>query len=130
MPSARVLDVGNCDPDHGSIRRMLVNHFEVEVDRVMFPGEALREMGHQTYALVLINRLIFADDSDGMVLVRAMQADEKLRRTPVMMISNFADAQARAVAAGAIRGFGKATVDAPETLDRLAQYLPPKAPRS
>ncbi|MFN0135411.1 MAG: response regulator, partial [Phycisphaerae bacterium] len=122
--------VGNCDPDHGSIRRMLVNHFEVEVDRVMFPAEALREMGQQTYALVLINRLIFADDSDGLVLVRAMQADEKLRNTPIMMISNFADAQARAVADGAVPGFGKATVDAPDTLDRLAQYMPPKLPRS
>ncbi|MFN0135407.1 MAG: hypothetical protein ACKVS9_04730 [Phycisphaerae bacterium] len=79
---------------------------------------------------MLINRLIFADDSDGLVLVRAMQADEKLRRTPVMMISNFADAQARAVLAGAVSGFGKATVGTPETLDRLAQYLPPKLPRS
>lgn len=126
MPSARVLDVGNCDPDHGAIRRMLVNNFEVEVDRVMFPVEAIDELTQRSYALVLVNRLIFADDADGLELVRTMKNRDDLRSTPIMMVSNFADAQDRAVAAGAVRGFGKASLGTPDTLSILAQYLPQK----
>ena len=41
---ARVLDVGNCDPDHAMIRSMLERHFEVEIDRVMFVAEAVDAM--------------------------------------------------------------------------------------
>lgn len=122
-----VLDVGNCDPDHGRIRQMLERHFAVTVDRVMFVPEALAALATRSYALVLVNRLIFADGSDGLALIEAMQADPRLRDTPVMMVSNFADAQARAVAAGAVPGFGKATLDAPQTLELLGRYLPSRA---
>lgn len=130
MSAARpcVLDVGNCDPDHGRIRVLLERRFAVAVDRVMFVPEALARLADRTYALVLVNRLIFADGSDGLKLIEAMQADGRLRGTPVMMVSNFPDAQARAVAAGAVPGFGKAALDAPETLARLARYLPTRAP--
>lgn len=122
-----VLDVGNCDPDHGRIAGMLQGSFAVDVDRVMFVPEALARLATRSYALVLVNRLIFADGSDGLKLIEAMRADPRLRNTPVMMISNFADAQARAVAAGGVPGFGKAAVDAPETRARLAKYLPSRA---
>jgi DNA-binding response OmpR family regulator len=123
---ARVLDVGNCDPDHGAIRAMLVNHFDVDVDRVMFVEEAQAQLARQSYDLVLVNRRIFADDSDGMALVRSMRADSA-DRTPAMVVSNFAEAQEAAVAAGAEPGFGKAALGRPETIERLARYLPRKA---
>ena len=125
--SPYVLDVGNCDPDHARISSMLRQHFAVEIDRVMFVPEALALLANRTYALVLVNRLIFADGSDGMPLIEAMQADPRLHSTPVMMVSNFGDAQARAVAAGAVQGFGKAALDAAETYTRLANYLPSHA---
>lgn len=128
MARARVLDVGNCDPDHGAIRRMIVNHFDAQVDRVMFPVEALARLSEARYDLVLVNRLIFADDSDGLALIKAMR-EHGFGDLPVMLVSNFAEAQTRAVAAGAQRGFGKAQLDEPETLERVARYLPPKAQR-
>ena len=59
MPQAHLLDVGNCDPDHGSIRRMLDHHFDVVIDRVMFVEDAIEAMRKKTYHLVLVNRLIF-----------------------------------------------------------------------
>ena len=31
MAKRKVLDVGNCGPDHASLRRMLTNYFGVEV---------------------------------------------------------------------------------------------------
>ena len=125
--SVRVLDVGNCDPDHGSILRLLTENFAVEVDRVMFVPEALSALKSRPYALVLVNRQIFADGSPGLPLVTAMQQDPTLRATPVMVVSNFADAQAAAVAAGARPGFGKAALQPAETRSRLAEFLPARA---
>lgn len=124
---AAVLDVGNCTPDHTAIQMMLTRHFDVRVDRVMFVPEALEALGRGTYALVLVNRQVFADGSPGLPLIQAMHADAKLRDTPVMMVSNFEDAQQAAVAAGARRGFGKAALGSPDTIELLSQFLPRRA---
>lgn len=126
MGTKRVLDVGNCDPDHGKIVGMLTRNFDVQTDRVMFVDEALKALSGTHYDLVLVNRRIFADDSDGGELIRRMKASEALVRTPVMLVSNFPDAQAKAVAEGAVPGFGKAAIDQPATIEMLAGYL--KAP--
>jgi DNA-binding response OmpR family regulator len=126
VAQARLLDVGNCDPDHAAIRAMLIKHFDVSIDRVMFVDEALAALNRATYDLVLVNRLIFDDGSEGMALVRAMRGDPA-QKTPVMLVSNFDDAQHAAVDAGALRGFGKANLGAAATLARLAEILPAKA---
>lgn len=122
QPKPRVLDTGNCDPDHANLRALL-ERCGAEVDRVMFVEDAMKRLHETAYDLVLVNRLIFADGSDGLALIQQMQADEKLRRIPVMMISNYADAQDRAVAAGAVRGFGKAALNDPQTLDQIRSIL-------
>lgn len=123
---AHVLDVGNCDPDHGMISRMLMERFHVRIDRVMFVADALARMRQNRYDLILVNRLVFADGSEGLELVTAAKADPALRDLPVMMISNYEDAQARAVAAGAERGFGKDSVRSETTYALLARFLPPR----
>lgn len=105
---------------------MLTQHFDVSVDRVMFVDEALAALRLSLYDLVLVNRLIFADSSEGMALVRAVRGDPA-QKTPVMLVSNFDDAQETAVAAGAARGFGKASLAMPDTLARLARFLPARA---
>jgi hypothetical protein len=74
-----------------------------------------------------VNRLVFEDGSDGLALVRAMKSGGEAPHTPVMLVSNFADAQARAIAERAEPGFGKAALHAPDTLDRLCRYLPRRA---
>jgi len=101
----------------------LLGGFDVEVDRVMFVDEAMEALRRTRYRLVLVNRLIFADSSDALPLIEKMRADESLRDIPVMMVSNYADAQDRAVAAGAARGFGKADLDKPATIELLRPYL-------
>ncbi len=118
----RALDVGNCDPDHGAMLRLL-SRFDVDVDRVMHVEEALAALGGREYDLVLVNRLIFADSSDALPLIERMQADERWRDVPVMMISNYEDAQTRAMAAGAVRGFGKADLRDDATIELLKPYL-------
>ena len=57
-------------------------------------------------------------DSDGAAL-----GDAALAALPVMLVSNYPDAQQEAQAAGAVPGFGKAQVSSPETLDLLRTYL-------
>jgi CheY-like chemotaxis protein len=123
---ATVLDVGNCDPDHGMIRGMLTEHFDVTIDRVMFVDDALARMREKKYDLVLCNRLIFDDDSEGIELLKRAKADPALAAAPIMMISNFADAQSASIAAGGEPGFGKANVSNAGTISLLAKYLPRK----
>ena len=126
MAAASVLDVGNCDPDHGMIKQMLSENFEARIDRVMFVEDALRRMRENRYDLVLFNRLIFENGSEGIELLKKAKCDPALQSMPIMMISNFEDAQAASVAAGGEPGFGKKSVFATSTVELLSRYLPRK----
>ena len=123
---AWVLDVGNCSPDHSSIRNMLEKNFDVSVDQVMFVDEAIARMQARKYDLVLVNRLIFDDGSEGIDLLRVAKADPAVAATPIMMLSNYEEAQAAAIAAGAERGFGKAAIGQSDVIGLLGRYLPRK----
>ena len=89
------------------LRTMLEQNFDVDIDRVMFVEEALEKMHAARYDLVLVNRLIFEDGSDGSDLLRKAKADPSIASTPIMMISNYANAQAASRALGGQPGFGK-----------------------
>lgn len=130
MAAASVLDVGNCDPDHGMIQQMLRENFDVRIDRVMFVDDALARMRENRYDLVLFNRLIFEDGNEGIELLKKAKADPALQSVPIMMISNFEDAQAASIAAGGEPGFGKKTIFAPATIELLSKYLPIKTARA
>lgn len=122
--SKRVLDVGQCDYDHGMITKLL-SDFGARVDRVKGLEEAKRALREARYNLVLVNRQLDADASPGVDVIRAIRtdADPALSAVPVMLVSNFPEAQEEAVAAGATLGFGKAELNAPETKSRLAAVL-------
>lgn len=122
--SRRVLDVGQCGHDHGLITRLLAG-FGASVDRVKSLEEAKRALREARYDLVLVNRQLDADGSPGVDVVRAIKTDSDpaLSAVPVMLISNFPEAQDEAVAAGAALGFGKAELNDPQTQSRLAAVL-------
>lgn len=123
MQERRVLDVGQCSRDHGAIRRLLASNFGCAVDRANTADDALRMVCEGGYALVLVNRILDADGSEGLDLIRRLTSDARTRDVPVMLVSNYAEAQAAAVQAGARRGFGKAELDAPETIERIRAVL-------
>ena len=75
------------------------------------------------YDLVLVNRKLADDSSDGVDLVKQVKTDPQLADTPVMLVSNFPEAQEAAVTAGAEPGFGKAQLDRPDTVEKLARFL-------
>ncbi|TWT47408.1 response regulator [Botrimarina hoheduenensis] len=118
-----VLDVGNCDPDHAAVTAFFTNHFEARVDRAKLPADALEKLRAQPYDLVVINRKLDEDYSDGVEILKAIKADDALKATPVMLITNYEEHQDAAVAAGALRGFGKLEYGKPETLERVRAVL-------
>ena len=121
---ARVLSVGQCGYDHSMISGLLTEHFHAEVDTAAGVDEALGRMREHSYALVLVNRILDRDGGEGLELVRRVLADDILRSTPIMLVSNFPDAQREAVEAGAVPGFGKGALDEPATTGLLTTRLP------
>lgn len=121
--SKRVLDVGQCGFDHGAIRQLVAGEFGAEVVQAHRLDDTLVALKGGRFDLVLINRKLDADYSDGLAVLRAIKGDPSLAATPVMLVSNFADAQATAVAAGAEPGFGKSELTFPDTREKLRMFL-------
>lgn len=119
----RVLDVGNCGPDFASMTRFLTANFDCTVEQSHGPEDALAVLRGGNYALVLINRKLDRDYSDGTEILRQIKADPALQNTPVMLITNHAEHQDAAVELGAERGFGKLEFGKPETLEKLTPFL-------
>jgi CheY-like chemotaxis protein len=120
----KVLSVGQCGPDHSGIVAFLKRNFgEVAVDTAKLPGDTMTKLRTCRYDLVLVNRKLDEDYSDGVEIIKAIKADPALMDTPVMLITNYADHQATAVAAGALRGFGKLEFNQPETVERVRAAL-------
>lgn len=118
-----VLDVGNCRRDHAWIAATLQSHFDVDVLRAATAREAIQTLESRSVDLVLVNRRIDGDGSEGLDLVRHLKQSPQSAATPVMLISNYREIQAEAVAAGAEEGFGKNDLDSPDTVRKLARFL-------
>jgi CheY-like chemotaxis protein len=125
MKTKTVLDVGNCVPDHAAIRSMLEREFRAEVLQTHGPDDTLALLRRQAVDLVLVNRKLDQDDSEGLEIIRAIKADPSLAAIPCMLITNYAEQQDLAVAAGALRGFGKKELTSQATRERLAAVLSP-----
>lgn len=123
MATYRVLDVGNCGPDHAAIRRTLTEHFDVEVARAHGPTDTLEMLQEDKVDLVLINRKLDQNYSDGIEILRLLKNDDNLASIPVMLVTNYEEHQQAAMAEGAIRGFGKLELSAPTTFERLSAVL-------
>ncbi|MFN3150511.1 response regulator [Bremerella sp.] len=122
MPK-QVLDVGNCAYDHGSLKSLIERNFDAKVLQSHGPQDTLKMLRQQTFALVVINRKLDRDHSDGIDILHDLKADEQLKDIPVMMLSNYEDAQAAAEAAGAVPGFGKRDLGKETTLKKLEPFL-------
>ena len=123
MTKRRVLDVGNCGPDHASMRRMLTTNFGAEVLQTHGSDDTLELLKRQSVDLVLINRKLDYDYSDGTEILKQIKALPQFASLPVMIITNYAEHQAAAVAFGAIPGFGKLEINSPDTRAKLTPFL-------
>lgn len=119
----RVLDIGNCSMDHGAISGMLRKQFQADVVQCHGPEDSLAALRAGKFDLVLVNRKLDQDYSDGLEIIQAIKADPKLAATPVMLITNYPQYEEQAVEAGALPGFGKKQLYDERTQQRLAAVL-------
>ena len=119
----RILDVGNCQPDHAAITRLLKSRCDCEVVQAHGASDALAALRAGRFDLVLVNRKLDADYSDGIEVVRQIKSDAQAKDVPVMLITNYAEHQDAAQAIGALRGFGKLEYNNPETHAKLDAVL-------
>lgn len=102
---------------------MLSKHFEVEIHQGHQADDTLARLREVTYDLVLINRKLDADYTDGLKIIETMKRDETLKEIPVMLVSNYPEHQEKAVAVGAEPGFGKQQLNDPATITKLQKHL-------
>lgn len=117
---ARFVLVGHCGPD-GSMLKSAVQRAVPEAGVVYAnsPAELDKERGPDR--VWLVNRVLDGsfDTSEG---VKLIQAESGQPNAPLMMlVSNFEDAQADAVQAGAREGFGKSGLYDDATTSRLRE---------
>ena len=125
MPAKKVLSLGQCGADHGSIARLLNGQFGAQVVAAATFEEALQRLRSEPFDLVLINRVLDFNGASGLDFLPRLQEDANLKSVPVMLVSNYEDAQKKAVAQGALPGFGKSALRDPNTLARLRAVLSP-----
>ena len=118
-----VLDIGNCGPDYAAIKRFLTTRFDCEVRQADSIADALPKLAADDYALVLVNRKLDIDYSDGIEVIRQLKANEATRDLPVMLVTNYPEHQDAAVEVGALRGFGKLELGDPQVIERVAAVL-------
>ena len=121
-----VLDIGNCNPDHDAIVKMLTSNFDVVVLRAHELFDALQLLSEKKVDLIVINRKLDIDYSDGIEILRHLKQDAAYKGIPTMIITNYAEQQLAAVAEGAEYGFGKLQYSEPATRDRLSRFLDKK----
>jgi two-component system chemotaxis response regulator CheY len=130
MTRPRILSVGQCAFDHNRIRRQLEQSFRAQVLGVSTFDEALTALHSEHYDLVLVNRVNDHDEAPGLDLIRMVKADAAVSEVPVMLVSNYPEAQEAAQALGALPGFGKADLASESIRARLGAILGPPPQRS
>jgi len=117
-----VILVGHCGPDAWALKsavRSAVPEAEIRsIDDEASLAEAAREAD-----LLLVNRVLDGRFSTGggIELIRTLASNGSAAR--LMLVSNYEDAQAEALAAGARPGFGKTQLYDPATRDRLIEAI-------
>jgi CheY-like chemotaxis protein len=123
MAAPKVVSLGQCGVDHGSISRLLRGSLQANVVAADTFDEAREAIVRGDVTLVLVNRVLDRTGESGLDFIRGLKADPALAAVPVMLVSNYADAQRQAVELGALPGFGKDALGRPETLATLRSAL-------
>lgn len=105
----RILSVGQCGADHGSISMFLRASFGAEVTAAATHAQALAAIARGGFDLVLVNRVGDRDGASGLDLICALK-QEGAADVPVMLVSDYPDAQDEAQQLGARPGFGKSSL--------------------
>ncbi len=115
--------VGHCGPD-SSYLRMAVSSADRSVQ--IMTADDSGELSHilaQGVDLLLFNREMpyGFDDDEGVNLIRKLRSAHPTVKT--MLVSNYPEAQAAAIAAGAMPGFGKREIGTKRVAEVLREAL-------
>jgi len=108
--------VGHCGPDSWLLRST-VQRALPGVEVVMVNDESDLAANH--FDLLLVNRVLDGRFDGGEMGIDLIGRVKKSGGPVSMLISNFEDAQADAVKAGGVRGFGKSEVNSESALDLI-----------
>ena len=115
--SLKILDVGQCGYDGPRMKRLFGEELGATVETADTADVARKKAASGQYDIVLVNRELNADGSSGIDLIGDLRKAGV--STPLMLVSDYEDAQDQAVANGAVRGFGKSALDDPATLELI-----------
>ncbi|MEM9021939.1 MAG: hypothetical protein AAGC44_15395 [Planctomycetota bacterium] len=122
MQNHTILLVGHCGFDSGSLKSLAQSAVPGStVARINDDASLQQRLAEAD--LLLVNRVLdgrFACGS-GVELIRGLA--ERPAAPPMMLVSNYEEAQAQAVEAGARAGFGKSAVGRPETARTIAEAV-------
>jgi ActR/RegA family two-component response regulator len=124
MPK-KVALVGHCGPD-SSYLKMVVSSVERGVQIVAADDDAsLQKLLTGGVDLLLFNRVLdFGfDETEGIAVIRKIH--HRYPNARMMLVSNYPEAQAAAVAAGALPGFGKRDLGSARAKELLSAALSP-----
>jgi two-component system, chemotaxis family, chemotaxis protein CheY len=127
MPK-KVALVGHCGPD-SSFLRIAVSRAERDIQVVSVDDDSdLKRLLDEGVDLLLLNRQLDYgfDEDEGVALIRKLRAAYPHVKT--MLVSNYPEAQAAAVAEGALPGFGKRDIGSPRVAELLREALKPAQP--
>jgi len=128
MPKKIAL-VGHCGPD-SSFLRIAVSKAERDVMVLSVDDDSdLRRVLDDGVDLLLLNRQLDYgfDEREGVALIRRIRANYPNAKT--MLVSNYPEAQAAAVAEGALPGFGKREIGTPKVNELLRNALRQEQPQ-
>lgn len=127
MAEPVIVLVGHCGPDSYALRSAVGRAVPGAQIVAADDGDTLAQ--HLPKAdLLLVNRLLEGgafETHSGIELIAGLTATSAIR---CMLISNLADAQAEAEAAGALPGFGKAEMYSDEARERIRTALAVERP--
>ena len=112
-----ILSLGQCAFDHDQLTRAFGQ--SAQVLAVGNEIEAIALVDSSSFDLLLVNREFDEDGASGIAFIQNHCPMLKAKGIPVMLISNYQEAQAKAVAIGALEGFGKANL----SQAKMAQIL-------
>ena len=118
----RIALVGHCGPDAAMLKHTLMRFADGAEVELVTDADRLEQVAGPE-ALLLVNRVLDGrfEDSGGIELIRALAGRDRPPR--LMLISNFAESQAEAQAAGAWPGFGKSELGGETMQARLAAAM-------
>ena len=127
--SKKIALVGHCGPDSSYLRMTVMKAAGTGAQILMADDDSeLKDALEQGVDLILFNRELGYGFQDKM----GVDAIKRLRAThpnlKTMLVSNYADAQAAAVANGALPGFGKREIGSPRVIEVLKTALNSDAP--